>query len=47
VPPLFMGSIYGSTNSYGGGLAALAVVAALAAVGAFAMGRRRSSPLAE
>jgi NNP family nitrate/nitrite transporter-like MFS transporter len=47
VPPLFMGSIYGSTNSYGGGLAALAVVAALAAVGAFAMGRRRGSPLAE
>jgi len=47
VPPLFMGSIYGSTNSYAGGLAALAVVAALAAAGAFAMGRRRSHPLAE
>ena len=47
VPPLFMGSIYGSTNSYAGGLAALAVVAVLAAVGAFAMGRRPSRPLAE
>jgi NNP family nitrate/nitrite transporter-like MFS transporter len=47
VPPLFMGSIYGSTDSYAGGLAALAVVAALAAIGAFAMGRRPSRPLAE
>jgi NNP family nitrate/nitrite transporter-like MFS transporter len=37
VPPLFMGSIYGSTNSYAGGLAALAAVAVLACVGAFAM----------
>jgi NNP family nitrate/nitrite transporter-like MFS transporter len=47
VPPLFMGSIYGSTNSYAGGLAALAAVAVLAGVGAFAMGRRRDDPPAE
>jgi MFS transporter, NNP family, nitrate/nitrite transporter len=30
IPPLLMGSIYGSTHSYAGGLLALAVVAALA-----------------
>jgi len=43
VPPLFMGSIYGRTNSYAGGLAALAVVALVAAVGALAM-RRKPAP---
>ena len=41
VPPLFMGSIYGRTNSYAGGLIALAVVALVAAVGALAIGRKR------
>ena len=39
--PLFMGSIYGRTNSYAGGLIALAVVALVAAVGALAIGRKR------
>jgi NNP family nitrate/nitrite transporter-like MFS transporter len=42
VPPLFMGSIYGRSHSYAGGLVALAVVAALALAGAAAMSRRRS-----
>ena len=44
VPPLFMGSIYGHTNSYAGGLVALAVVALLAVLGAMAIGggRRRA-----
>ncbi|HET9188449.1 MAG TPA: MFS transporter [Acidothermaceae bacterium] len=41
VPPLFMGSIYGHTNSYAGGLVALAVVALLAVLGALAIGGRR------
>lgn len=45
VPPLFMGSIYGHTNSYAGGLVALAVVALLAVLGALAIGggRRRAT----
>lgn len=43
VPPLFMGSIYGHTNSYAGGLVALAVVALLAVVGAWAIGRERAA----
>jgi hypothetical protein len=38
-----MGSIYGRTNSYAGGLAALAVVALVAAVGALVM-RRKPAP---
>jgi MFS transporter, NNP family, nitrate/nitrite transporter len=42
VPPLLMGTIYGETGSYAGGLIALAVVAAVAALFAGAvMGRRR------
>jgi NNP family nitrate/nitrite transporter-like MFS transporter len=40
VPPLLMGSIYGSTGSYAGGLIALAVVAASAS-GYAALGIRR------
>ena len=39
IPPLLMGSIYGSTGSYAGGLIALAVVAALA-MGYNAVGMR-------
>ncbi|HET7312376.1 MAG TPA: MFS transporter [Mycobacteriales bacterium] len=37
IPPLFMGSVYGHTGSYAGGLVALAVVAAAAV--AYDMGR--------
>lgn len=42
IPPLFMGSLYGRTNSYASGLVALAVVAVLAVIGAAVMSRRRS-----
>jgi len=42
IPPLFMGSLYGRTNSYASGLAALAVVALIAVIGSLLMSRRRS-----
>ena len=42
LPPLFMGSIYGQTHSYAGGLIALGIVAAGALIyAALATGRRR------
>ena len=42
IPPLFMGSLYGRTNSYASGLATLAVVALIAVIGSLLMSRRRS-----
>ncbi|MGH8890171.1 MAG: MFS transporter [Acidothermaceae bacterium] len=45
IPPLFMGSLYGRTNSYASGLAALAVVALVAVVGSAAMSGRRQRGL--
>jgi MFS transporter, NNP family, nitrate/nitrite transporter len=41
IPPLLMGSIYGRSHSYAGGLIALAVVAAIALVGSAVMSGRR------
>jgi len=44
IPPLLMGSIYGRTNSYAGGLIALAVVAAIALGYAATVARPRRAP---
>jgi MFS transporter, NNP family, nitrate/nitrite transporter len=44
IPPLFMGSLYGSTHSYSGGLIALAFVAAIALAGAVLMTRAHRRP---
>lgn len=41
IPPLLMGSIYGRSHSYAGGLLALAAVAVLALLGSAVMSRRR------
>jgi NNP family nitrate/nitrite transporter-like MFS transporter len=51
VPPLVMGSVYGQFHNYGGGLAALAVVAAAALVLTVtavraALGARTQAPVA-
>ncbi|HET6817496.1 MAG TPA: MFS transporter [Mycobacteriales bacterium] len=44
IPPLFMGSVYGHTGSYAGGLIALAIVAAVAvAYDTLRIGRRTGS----
>jgi NNP family nitrate/nitrite transporter-like MFS transporter len=39
IPPLFMGSLYGRTGSYAGGLIALAIVAGCALAGSLVMSR--------